>query len=581
MTGLIGDTAANPGYRRKAQTGLPGFDALAGGIPAERMTVVCGGAGSGKTVFALQSLINGWRLYNEPGVFVSFEEDTEELLAQAAGFGWTGTAEDDRVRVIGARPDVDSVLAGSFDIRALLAGLASLIETMKAKRVIFDALDALLVLMENRAAERREFYRAYNWAKNLRLTAIFTAKVDPGEQVPQQAFLEYLADSVIFLNHRLSEGTSVRGLRIVKYRGTAHSANQFPLVLDHRGLQVCEFTSPKLNHVVFEERMSSGIARLDSMLGGGYHRGSAILVSGEPGTAKTLLTGAFVNAACNGGQRALLISFDETEGQITRNLRSIGIDLEPHIAVDRLTIEAFRTGILSAEEIFMILRDLLESLKPDLLAVDSISSLSKAGGLLLGVSVIERLLDYAKARGTTLMLTTLLERGVEGEATRIQISSLADTWISVSFKPVGGERNRALTVIKSRGTAHSNQVRELLLSSEGITLADVYSAGGEVLMGTARFERERENALQELARQDDHARSLEENASEQTQLRADIVESQRRLASATTKAERLQKIEQLRIASQQKTHTDLLGIRGTGSSEGDSASTRSDIQDSE
>jgi circadian clock protein KaiC len=257
MTALIGDTAASPGYGRKALTGLPGFDALAGGIPAERMSVVCGGAGSGKTVFALQSLINGWRLYGEPGVFVSFEEDTEEVLSQAVGFGWTGTAEDDRVRVIGARPDVDSVLAGDFDLRALLAGLGSLVEKMKAKRVIFDALDALLVLMENRTAERREFYRAYNWAKDLRLTAISTANVDSGEQVPQQAFLEYLADSVIFLNHREGQilrtpGSASRSnrwagnaiaLTVIKSRGTAHSNQVRELLLSSEGITLADVYS--------------------------------------------------------------------------------------------------------------------------------------------------------------------------------------------------------------------------------------------------------------------------------------------------------------------------------------------------
>lgn len=567
MTRSIGDDAAGPGYVRKAQTGVGGFDSLAGGIPAERMTLVYGGPGSGKTVFALQSLINGWRLYEEPGVFISFEEDTPDLHAQAAGFGWNGMVEDAGVRLIGARPAVDSVLSGDFDLHPLLAGFGSMIKEIGARRVVFDALDALLVLLENRSAERREFYRAYSWAKDLHLTTIFTAKVNAGGQQPQLEFLEYLADCAICLTHHLTDGTSARGLRIVKCRSTAHSANEFPMVLDHRGLQLSEFTATKLQHQVFEERISSGVVRLDTMLGGGYHRGSAILISGAPGTSKTSLAGVFVNAACSRGQRALIVSFDETSDQITRNLRSIGTDLQPHIAAGRLAIEAFRTGILSPGESFMILRDMLEAIRPDVFVVDSISTLAHANGLLLGIGVIERLLDYAKSRGITFLLTTLLERGSDGEVTQAQISAIADTWISVSFRALGGERNRALTVIKSRGTAHSNQVRELHLSNEGITLTDVYSAGGEVLMGTARFEKERENALQEMRLQDDHGRSVQANANQQALLRARMAEIEGRLVLAATEAEVLERLEILRIESRQEAHSSLVGKRSGGSSD--------------
>jgi circadian clock protein KaiC len=571
MTKAIGDTAASPGYVAKAQTGLPGFDSLAGGIPADRMTLVYGGSGSGKTVFALQSLINGWRDYGEPGVFISFEEDTADLLAQAARFGWTGTADDEGLRLIGARPAVDSVLSGDFDLHALLAGFGSLIEKMGTKRLVFDALDTLLVLMENRGAERREFHRAYSWAKRLHLTTIFTAKTEGLAQRPQLEFLEYLADCVIFLNHKLTDGTSERGLRLVKCRNTAHSANEFPIVLDHRGLRLCEFTSPELKHVVFGERMSSGIARLDDMLGGGYHRGSALLISGGPGTAKTLLAGTFVNAACNRGLRALVVSFDETLEQIVRNLRSIGVDLGSHITAGRLSIEGFRTGVLSPGESFMRFRDLLDTVKPDVFVVDSISTLAHFNGLLLGVGVIERLLDHAKSRGITFMLTTLLERGSDTEVAHAQISAIADTWISVSFNPLGGERNRALTVIKSRGTAHSNQVRELRLSNEGISLTDVYFVGGEVLMGTARFERERESAIQELQRQGEHGRKLRENANQQRLLRARISEIESGLSLAASEAESLERIELLRIQSQRAEHTDLLSARGGQWPDGNSA----------
>ncbi|HEY9226362.1 MAG TPA: circadian clock protein KaiC [Gemmatimonadaceae bacterium] len=479
----------------KKRTGIAGFDEItAGGLPRARTTLVLGAPGAGKTVFALECLVSGARLDREPGIFVAFEENTRQIVANAATFGWDLPAlEREQLFFLDARLSSAVVQGGDFDIEAMLAGLGAKAKKMGAKRIVFDGIDVLLTILNDPVKERREIYRLQDWLHEAGLTAIITAKSFEGDRQSSEryAFMQFMVDTVVAFHHRMVDRVSLRGVRVLKYRGSSFAENEFPMVISSTGVQVSVFEPTALDYEVSNERVSSGVPRLDTMLDGGYYRGSGILISGSPGTAKTTLAGSFLAAGCERGERGLYVSFDEASSQIVRNLASVGLDLQSALDAGLLDMYSIRTEARSAEEHFMAVRDRIQVSQPSHLVIDPISALTKTGGQIAAVHGSLRLLDYARSRGITVLCTSLVA-GEEGftETTQTQISTIADTWIHLAYLIHAGERNRTLTIVKSRGMPHSNQVRELTLSTKGVTLADVYTAGGEVLVGTARWEYE-------------------------------------------------------------------------------------------
>ena len=485
----------------KAATGIPGLDEITrGGLPRGSTTLLGGGPGSGKTIFGLQFLVHGARACREPGIFVAFEESSKRTLANAEAFGWNLPELQRRkaLSFIDARPSGDLVRSGDFDFGGLLAALQARIGETKAQRIVFDALDILLALLPDTAARKREVYKLHEWLAERELTGLINVKTD-GTEAPTlneqpYGFMQFMVDCAVILNQNIVRGVSQRSLRVQKYRGSGFDEDEAPFLIGDRGLEVAMArTAGRAGARVSAERISSGIDRLDTMLGGGYFRGASVLITGSPGTAKTTLSGAFAEAACRRGERTLFVSFDSNCAEVVRNLASVGIRLQRWVKNGSLRLVSARTITGSAEGYVMRVRTLAKEHRARCLVLDPVSAWSNSGGDLTAPGVADRLIDWAKADGVTLVCTSLLDE-IPGRApggARLQVSTLADTWIHLSYVVQAGERNRGLSIIKSRGTAHSNQVRELVLSDEGVTLADTSSAGGEVLMGTMRWEKER------------------------------------------------------------------------------------------
>jgi circadian clock protein KaiC len=477
-------------------TGIAGFDAIAdGGLPRGGVTVVLGGAGTGKTLFGIQVLAHGAGKMQEPGILVAFEESAARIVANTSGFVWGGAALTERgVHFLDAQLSQTVEHAGEFDLIGLLAMLTAKVKQVGAQRVVFDGLDVLLAHLGTADSIRREVFRLRDWVHQSGVSAIVTAKVTTATTgAADFDFLQFMTDCLVILEHRLLQGMALRFIRVAKYRGAAHSANEFPVAITTTGLEVAQNTGIALSYPVSTERISSGVERLDTMLSGGYYRGTSVLITGVPGTAKTSLSAAFAEAAALRGERTLYISFDEAPEQIARNVASIGIQLRPHIDAGTLALHSLRGRAESPKAHVAHIRSLLSEFQAQNLVVDPISALAQHGFESVGETAALQILDLAKSAGITVVFTSLLGSSAPlTEQTPISISTIADTWLHVSNVIQGGERNRSLTIIKSRGMGHSNQVRELVLSNEGITLADVYSAGGEVLMGTLRWEKENE-----------------------------------------------------------------------------------------
>ncbi len=494
------DTPYQTSCLKKIPTGIQGFDEISGGgLPLRRTTLLVGGPGSGKTVFALNTLVNGAREYGEPGIFVAFEENTKQIFENSASFGWNlPELVDQNLFFIDARMSSDVIQSGDFDLTALLAGVSAKAQEMSEKcggkpvRIIFDAADVLLSNLEDVNAEREELYRIHTWLEGHAFSGIVTAKSSMFEGgQPQRGYLPYMSDCVIELKRLVREGVSHRTLTIIKYRGSSFAESEFSMVIGPHGVEVPSLSIFDLSYPVYQDRISSGVEQLDKMLGGGYTRATSVLVTGSPGTAKSTLAGTLLDAACRRGERSLYISFDEGPEEIMRNLSSVGVDLQRHVDTGMLRMYSSRAEARSAVEHLVDIKRMIKEQRPKFVVIDPLSAMEKAGGEQLAKSMAQRLIYEAKAEGITLFLTSLLAgKNPELEATPIEISTIADTWIHLSYVIQAGERNRALTIIKSRGTKHSNQVRELILSDEGVDLTDVYTAGGEVLMGTMRFEKE-------------------------------------------------------------------------------------------
>ena len=519
---------------RKVPTGITGFDEITyGGLPIGRTTLVRGGAGCGKTVFAMQTLVNGARDRREPGILVAFEESANQIVANAATFGWN-------IPALAAKKlfFLDAVLSprakagGGIDLTRQLNMLQAFITEAGAKCIVFDGIDILLRLLDNPGEERREIYRLRDWIARSGLTAIITQKgsSDDDPSAQHHNFMQFMADCVVTLGHQVVAGSSFRNVRVMKYRGSGFLGDEFPITITEQGIQVSNRGPVELKYLVTDERISSGLPRLDVMLGGGYYRGSNVLISGAPGTAKSTLAGLFAAAACERGERAMYVNFDEGATQIVRNLSSVGIQLKPHQKSGLLRIYSTRTRGPNIAEQFGELRRVIREHRPTCLVVDPLSALSSKLAHLASADATQMFLDYLKIEGITVVNTSLLDGPDVGEATATGISTIADTWIHVSYIVNEGERNRALTIVKSRGTGHSNQVRELTLSDSGVSLTDVYTAQGQVLMGVARWEREQE----ELAAK---KQSLRASAIARVKLNSAQAEAAARLTVITTEIE--------------------------------------------
>lgn len=483
----------------KASTGIIGFDEITrGGLPRGRTTLLAGGPGSGKTLFALQFLVHGAQHCKEPGIFVACEETSKRIVANAESFGWKlPELRRKKLFFMDAQPIPDLVQSGNFDLGGMLAALEAQTNKTGARRIVFDALDVISALLPDPAAKRREIYRLHQWLLARELTGLITLKAggDDASASSQQpaGFMQFMVDCSVILNHSVVLGVSQRNLRVQKYRGSSFDENESPFLIGKKGLEVAVARAPSRGNIkITNERISSGVERLDTMLGGGYYRGASVLVTGFPGTAKTTLSGAFAEAACRRGERTLFVSFDSDSTEVIRNVASVGIRLDRYVKNGCLHMISARGITGSAETYLVRIKSLAKEHQARCLVIDPVSALSKPGNELTAHSVVERLIDWSKAEGVTLLCTSLLDEmaGRAEGGSPLQISAFSDTWLHLNYLVQAGERNRGLSIIKSRGTAHSNQVRELILSDAGVTLADTYTAGGEVLMGTLRWQKE-------------------------------------------------------------------------------------------
>lgn len=553
----------------KSPTGIRGLDEITGGgLPRGRATLVTGGPGCGKSVLALQTLVHGARERREPGIFVAFEENAKRILANAASFGWDLPAlQRKKLFFIDAQPSLDVINTGGADLQGLLASLDARAAQMGAKRIVLDSLDVLLSWVGEGAAAQREVARINEWLLTRDATVLMTARArSSGEELSGALeFLPFVADCVISLRHRDVEGISQRSVRIHKYRGSAFSENASPLIIGARGIQVAGLARSESSASASPERITTGVRDLDAMLAGGFYIGSSVLATGAPGTSKTTLGGAFVESVCARGERALFVSFDSSRVEVVRNLASVNVRLGRFIRSGRLRIESRHAADASAEAHLLDIRTLVDEHRPSALVIDPISALGHHGNEGTAHDVVARLILLAKERGITVFCTSLLgNRSAAAEASRLEISTIADTWIHLTYVVHAGERNRALTVVKSRGTAHSNQVRELVLTSKGVLLADVYTSAGEVLMGSLRMQREQADAANlSKERSERHRQSLQA-ARLHDELSARITGLQRELSLREAEAALLEADHHAADAGRRSDRQERIGRRGGG-----------------
>ncbi len=484
----------------KCPTGIQGLDEITdGGLPRGRPTLVCGGAGCGKTLLAAEFLMRGAVQFDEPGVLMAFEETEEELKANVASLGFDLGDLVRRKKIVVdyihiERSDVQE--NGDYDLEGLFVRLNYAIDSIGAKRVVLDTLEALFASLPNEAILRAELRRLFRWLKNKGVTAVITAERGR-EQLTRHGLEEYVSDCVILLDHRVTEQIATRHLRVVKYRGALHGTNEFPFLIGEDGISVLPITSLALNHKVSNERILTGITRLDAMLGGrGFFRGSSILLTGTPGTGKTIISSNFAQAAAKRGERVLYFSFEESPDQIIRNLHSIGVRLEPLVKRGLLRFHSARPSLYGLEMHLATMFKEIATFKPQVVIIDPITSLMDSGTDSEGKGMVTRLIDYLKASGITSLFTSLTQGGHSLQQSEASMSSLMDSWLLLQDFEGNGERNRVLYVLKARGMAHSNQIREFLISDRGVDLVDAYIGASGVLTGSARAA---QNALEKAA----------------------------------------------------------------------------------
>jgi circadian clock protein KaiC len=510
----------------KAPTGIAGFDEITGGgLPRGRTSLIAGTAGAGKTLFAMEFIYRGAAQFGEPGVFMAFEENETELAENVAslGFDVEGLIKRkqmviDYVRV--ERSEIEET--GEYDLEGLFIRLGHAIDQVKAKRVVLDTLEALFAALPNEGVLRAELRRLFRWLKDRGVTGVITAERGSG-MLTRHGLEEYVSDCVILLDHRVIDQVSTRRLRVVKYRGTSHGTNEYPFLIDTEGLSVLPVTSMGLDHDAPTERVSSGIAQLDAMLDGqGYYQGGSILLSGTPGTGKSSIAAHFVDAACARGERCMYFAFEESQRQIMRNMRSIGIDLGRWVERGLLRLHTARPHLQGLESHLALMIKQIGAFAPAAVVVDPITNLTEIGSELEAKAMLVRLIDFLKSRRITGLCTSLTADQNNPEMTEVGISSLMDTWLLLRNIETNGERNRGLYVLKSRGMPHSNQIREFTLSESGAQLTEVYTGLAGVLTGTARVAQEARERAEILARQQDVARKRRELESKRHAVEAQI-----------------------------------------------------------
>jgi circadian clock protein KaiC len=538
----------------KSLTGIQGLDEITeGGLPKGRPTLVCGSAGCGKTLLAMEFLVRGATQFNEPGVFMAFEETAKDLTQNVAslGFDLDALVADKKIVldfVYIERSEIEET--GEYNLEGLFIRLGQSIDSIGAKRVVLDTIESLFAGLPNPLILRAELRRLFRWLKEKGVTAIITG--ERGEEtLTRQGLEEYVSDCVIVLDHRVKDQTSSRRLRVVKYRGSTHGTNEYPFLIDEDGISIVPVTSLGLGHNASMDRIPSGSSRLDTMMGGkGFFRGSTVLISGTAGTGKSSICAHFVDAACRRGERALYFSFEESPSQIIRNMRSIGIDLEQWVKKGLLYFQATRPAFAGLEMQLTMMHKATIKFDPQVVIVDPLNGFITGDNITDVKSMLMRLADFLKTKQISSMFTQLMSSNVAHGTSDIAISSMVDTWLVMHDIEIGGERNRCLYIIKSRGMAHSNQVRECLITDHGVELCEVYVGAGGVLTGSARIAQEaQELALTLTRKQEVERRQIE-------------IESRRKALEAKVAALRaefgVQEAESMKIITQEQAQASQL-----------------------
>jgi circadian clock protein KaiC len=509
---------ANPASRNpslpRCPTGIQGLDEITGGgLPRGRPTLVCGGAGCGKTLMAAEFLVRGVVEFGEPGVFMSFEESEPELAANVASLGFDLPGLVRRRKIVLDYVHIEpSELqeSGDYDLEGLFVRLNHAIDSIGAKRVVLDTIEALFAGLRNEAILRAELRRLFRWLKTKGVTAVITAERGR-EQLTRNGLEEYVSDCVILLDHRVVDQIATRKLRVVKFRGALHGTNEFPFLIGDSGISVLPITSLGLNHKISNERIGTGVRRLDAMLGGrGFFRGSSVLLTGTPGTGKTIVAANIASAACRRGERALFFSFEESPSQIIRNMHSIGLHMDAFVKGGLLRFHSARPSLYGLEMHLATMFKEIASFRPQVVIVDPVTSLMDSGTPSECRAMVTRLVDYLKAKHVTTIFTSLTQGGHALQQSEASMSSLMDTWLLLQDFEGNGERNRVLYVLKARGMAHSNQVREFLISKNGVDLVDAYIGASGVLTGSARAAQEALEKATTLANLQEAARRKRE-----------------------------------------------------------------------
>ena len=558
----------------KCPTGIHGLDEITlGGLPRGRPTLVCGGAGCGKTLLGMEFLVRGATKFDEPGVCLSFEETAEELTSNVASLGFDVAALVARKKLAIDHIYLERSLieeSGEYDLEALFVRLGHAVDSIGAKRVLLDSIEALFAGLRNESILRSELRRLFRWLKERQLTAIITAERGQ-DTLTRHGLEEYISDCVILLDHQVTETVLTRRLRVVKYRGSMHGTNEYPFLIESDGISALPVTSAELKHAALDERVSTGLPALDAMLGGkGYFRGSSILVTGTAGTGKTSLCAHFVDAACARGERCIYFSFEESPKQIIRNMRSIGIELERWVDKGLLHFQAARPTTFGLEMHLAKIHKIIKKVAPSIVVADPVTALLHAGTSSDAGSMLLRLVDTLKERQITALFTTLTSGSDAQEQTQVNISSLVDTWLLLRDIESGGERNRGLYILKARGVAHSNKIREFLLTDHGVELRDVYLGEARQLTGSARDIREAQDASAVLlARQEIEVKQLQiecKRKALETQIASLLLE----LETEERESRQLIAQEELKLKRWEQDHTEMAGSRSakTGLREG-------------
>ncbi len=538
----------------KSPTGIQGLDEITGGgLPKGRPTLVCGGAGCGKTLLAMEFMVRGATEFDEPGVFMAFEEAAKDLAQNVASLGFDLKDLVARKKIVLdyvyiERSEIKE--SGEYDLEGLFIRLGSAIDSIGAKRVVLDTVESLFSGLPNPLILRAELRRLFRWLKDKGVTTIITGERGEGT-LTRQGLEEYVSDCVIVLDHRVSEQTSSRRLRVVKYRGSTHGTNEYPFLIDEDGISMLPITSLGLQHIASSERIPTGVARLDAMLGGaGYYRGSSVLISGTAGTGKSSLAAHFAEAACRRGERAIYFAFEESPTEIMRNMHSIGIDLETWVKKGLLLFQATRPTIFGLERHLTTMRKAVNDFKPQVVIVDPLNSFVIGDNQIEVKAMLIRLVDFLKMSQITGLFTSLTSGSDSLEQTEVAVSSLVDTWLLVRDIELGGERNRGIYILKSRGMAHSNQIREFLLTDHGAELRDVYVGPGGVLSGSARLTQEAQKKAEQIIRDQEVELRRIELERKRTTLEAQIAVMRAEFA--------VQEIASVKIIGQEKAEKEQL-----------------------